>query len=183
MRHLGRTIQKYKRMMKSQLIIAVFLLTGCYESTQESSDWVNSFKPKEYTQKEKGFISKLESKGFFNVKINNPHIGIVASGLSSYELIMYSSNCCYDYRMSDSLHNLSGNIAKELYSKVIEDSILYDIGRMRMHIYIQSKKSDTLYFDFRKTFEKKNLETETGLRVIKNGSNSYKRVGVKSSDD
>lgn len=152
-------------------------LSGCYESTQETRNWVNSFKRKEYSKREKSFITELNGKGFFDVKIKNPHIGIVSPGLSTYELTTHTYKFDNKNNLHDSLFILSKNIANQLIIDVIEDSIIYDIGDIAITIFVDFNKNIKNKY-FYKSYYKKQLEKDLGIKVIKLKAGKYKRVQI-----
>jgi hypothetical protein len=166
--------------MKKNLLIYLltFILFGCIPSggmSEEEINYLKKFKPYPYTEKEKDYILELKNKGLHNIKIMSPYNCLH----KSYQ-IYCDSDSYYDFRKGDSIVHLSREIAKDLYSKTLEDSVIVRINYIQVQINFKSKKNKKNIVEFWRIYKKSWLEKELGFRVKDYGEDYYARIWLRN---
>lgn len=157
-------------------IILLLLNTSCSFGDGMSSSqkkYLENLQPKKLTDKEIGFKNKLSLEGYFNIEIINPRIGIVNYGNSEYYIYL---NCPFDYvpEKSDTLNKITKKIVNDLFTNVIEDSILYDINIISVHLNLKHHrtKKSIEYYD---RYHISDLEKFNNLKVVKSKEGKLER--------
>lgn len=129
------------------------------------------------TLKEKLLIKELKLKGFDSIDIEIPNPAIETHGRYFVGFDKYSHT---SKRELDSLQHFLHNLSIQLYSEVIEDSILYVTENIYIKMYYDIKRGyryESMY-DINYEISKDSLEKLCGFRVTKLCKNEYKRVPV-----
>ncbi len=161
--------------MKKIAYLILLTLTSCYvDQTKEAQDYyLESMKPKPYTLKEKKFISELRKRDFFKVELYNPRLGY---NICNSYIVYLHSNSIYNSKENDSLTHLSEELAKHLYSNVLEDSTIVAISRIEVEFNFKSQKYKTV--SIRRTIGKNWLEKEFGYKIKDFGNEYYSKVRI-----
>jgi hypothetical protein len=145
---------------------------------ESQKDYLENLKPTEPTIREESYIKELEKRGFTNINLDIPDIGRNALGESDYAIRL---NCPFNLTINnqDSVIKISDGIIDELYSNVIEDSIIYDCKAFHVVFSVQQSEIDDDRNILSQHYTKPSLEQWNGFKVVKVGSARYKRVSVK----
>ena len=92
-----------------------------------------------------------------------------------------NSEIYYDWSMEDSLSNLASQIAKELYSRVLEDSVIVGIREILVHIHLKSKKTRLNHIELRQSIPIRWLEKKLGFEVNELSKDYYYRKYIDTS--
>ncbi|MBI1837892.1 MAG: hypothetical protein HYR91_11575 [Flavobacteriia bacterium] len=162
------------------MIIVLTLFLNCIGDgmTDGQRKWYASLKPNQPTVKELKFADSLKTLKYSKIKYTIPVRGQMAYGFSSYYI---SLECPYlmTFYNKDSIKKVNLQIATELYSKVIADSILYDILDVNVIFHLKSKDLQSKNIELRKQYRKKILEQYSGFKIIQVDDTTYQRVKLK----
>lgn len=155
--------------------IALFI-TSCIGDgkTNSQREYLKNLKDYPLTNKELNFQDSLKTMNYTNIKIDAPIIGYVCQGCSSYIVQM---NCPFDLsqKNKDSIKQINLEMAKFLYSNVIEDSIIYDVGEIRIEYNVEKSEIKDSEQYIKGSYSKKLLEKMVGFKVIESNG-IFKRV-------
>ncbi len=147
------------------IFILLFLInTNC--DFNKKSDYHKAKKqniPKKLTQ----FIDSLKNNKIILVDLNIPEIGYTTYGESTFIINFKVEQPGYNCK--DSLKKLNERIASELYSRISEDTTLFDVKEI-------ITETNTSKINLKNEFSKKQLEFLTGIKVIKLDENHYKKI-------
>lgn len=164
--------------MASRLLFLgiLIILIGCRSNQRE---YLDSLKSPDLTRKEEIFIKKLESEGFYNLKIEVPIIGYSAYGSSTYYIWMTTPFNLTNLNI-DSVASVRQSIAKEMYRSVIADSVIYDCREIDIIFnYPNREVNPYKYEQLSGDIFKDSLEQWCGFQVVKDRKGGYKRVPLK----
>ncbi len=168
--------------MKNLIFILSLSITlfSCLPSndnlSEEDIKYLEQLKPHPLTEKEKNYISKLGKTGFNKVELIGPYY----PEDRHYEVNL-NSEIYYDWSMEDSLSNLASKIAIELYSGVLEDSVIVGIREIVVHIHLKSKKTRLNHIELRQRIPIRWLKKKLGFEVNKLGEDYYYRKYIDTS--
>ena len=128
--------------------------------------------------KEKSYIKKLRESGFYEVKFRIPAIGYAPQGKDNYQVTLGVDGSLEESNI-DSFNIIRKNIAIELYSSVVEDSIIYHLSSIFI-IFNYNRTNINPYHNenWDEFVEIDSLQKWCGFKVIKVNENKYKRVKI-----
>jgi|GEM_PF-5084678 len=153
------------------IVFPLILLSSCYTGECPGCGDIPIPVP---TQKEKNYIDTLESRGFSNVELIIPVIGFKGYGMATYTVKL---DCPFNLTESnkDSVIKVSDAIADELYSSVIEDSIIYDCNELFIQFSVKHsaiKKDIPILWQH---YTKPSLERWNRFKVVKISPDKFQR--------
>ena len=152
--------------------LLLFFLIGCMSN--QTTIEQNKLPKKMLTTKEREFIKHLENLGYSKIEIISPTIGDDSPGWSIYHILI-STNIKESKNNLDSIRAINYEIAQELYKNVIEDSILFDLGKISVSLELKNSYDIGTKKEFYESYNKKQLEQELKFIVIKKNDGSYER--------
>jgi hypothetical protein len=167
--------------MRSYLLNGILMIslltTGCMGdgTTPSQRYYLDHLKPNKPTAKELNFAKSLVKQGYSEIDFDIPIIGEVGVGASIYTIEM---NCPFvlTEQNKDSVIGVTKEIANELYTKVIEDSTIYEFGDVDITFNLHYKTPTTSRFvSFYRMYPKTTLEEWGGFKVVKDGKGGFKR--------
>ena len=168
--------------MKNTILFSLLILalTSCWPSndnlSEEDIKYLEQLKPYPLTEKEKNYILELEKMGLTKVELISPYY----PEDYHYEVNL-NSEIYYDWSMEDSLSNLASQIAKDLYSIVLEDSVIVGIREILVHIHLKSKKTRLHTIKFYQSTPIRWLEKKLGFEVNELSEDYYYRKYIDTS--
>jgi hypothetical protein len=163
----------------NKVLIGIFLLVtlaSCLNNGQcDDCGQIPMPKP---SQKELAYIDTLKERGLKNIKLIIPLIGEYGYGRNYYAMEL---DCPFElkHQNTDSIIAVRNEIADELYSNIIEDSIIMDCYEIDLRFNFQKKEFDPYKNDnLTDGIKISVLEKRNGFRVVKVGKNKFKRVHI-----
>ena len=152
-------------------LLIIFLISSCYNIECESCKHI---KPPKKTLKEEAYIDSLKNRGFSNIRLFVPIIGLKGKGMDTYELEM---DCPFNLTEdnADSIIMISDHIADELYSKVMEDSIIVECYDIFIRLNVRKseiKKDQNILWQH---YTKPSLEKWNRMRVVETAPGKFER--------
>lgn len=158
------------------LIVIIPILTSCYSVNNE---YESNAQVHKLTSKEKLFIENLKADDFRDVNLNVPIVGHGELGKSNYT-VNATPHFKLNFNNADSIIEVRKKLYIELYSKVIEDSIIYDCSlySIKLEYGVDNMNEYNLYPNLTSSVSKEMLEKWCGFKVVKIGKDKYKRVKI-----
>ncbi len=163
--------------MKIVYCSIVVFITSCIGDGKTASqrEYLKNLKDNPLTNKELNFQDSLKKMNYTNIKFDAPIIGYVCQGCSSYIVQM---DCPFDLleKNKDSVRQINLDMAKFLYSSVIEDSIIYDFGEIRIEYNVAKSEIKDSKKYLEGSYSKGLLEKTAGFKVIESNKGTFERV-------
>lgn len=163
--------------MRNYFLLIYICFYGCDISMPESQkNYIENLNHPILTLKEEKYIKELEVQGFSDIRIDKPDIGRNILGESEYSI---SLNCSFllNYNQ-DSIVKICDNIIDELYSKIIEDSIIFDCNIFNIDLFLSKSSIKSKKYFTQQHYTKKSLEKWNHFKVMKEKNGKYKRVKI-----
>jgi hypothetical protein len=166
--------------MRSYLLIIYLVIAFVFQSCKwgDNSDiWERTLFEPIPTQKEKNFIAHLDTIGYRNIELGIPVIGYKYRGGSSY-IVYLDGPFELTESNRDSINDLTKNIALDLYNNVIEDSLIYDFGKVKINLSLNyvNPPIKKRFVCYQKEYPKDSLEVWSGFKVVTDGKGGFNRV-------
>ncbi len=156
------------------------ILFGCWPSNQQYSEeelrYLEQLKPFPLTEKEKSYISELEKIGLTKIELKRPYY----PDDNTYVVNFYSDTY-FEWKIEDSVSSFANKIALDLYSKILEDSVILELREIEVTIYFKSKKTKLKRIKFYQYIPIRWLEKHTGFEVKLYGEDYYSRKYIDTS--
>ncbi len=159
-------------------LILINVLISCsydpsYKIESEIGKWEEEHSPLTITENK--YIDSINTIGFEL----NIHKRFIGRGINtSYDVNLTNDSIIPNDNNYKKLIELRIEIAKELYSNVIEDSNLFDIENIIFTYELPRNNYSEIKFFPIEYFSSDTLQKWCGFKVIKVGENEYKRVKI-----
>lgn len=161
------------------ILFGIMLLQSCMGNgtTREQQEYLDNLVDPIPTIKEDNFVNSLKDMGYFNVTLDIPIVGLVGKGSSSY---IISMDCPFNLTETnkDSVIQANVDIAHELYTKVIEDSIIVEFGELNVEFTVEHSDIKKWHHILVRTYAKSTLEGWGSFKVVEDGNGKFKRVAI-----
>lgn len=163
--------------MKIVYCSIVLFITSCIGDgkTNSQREYLKNLTHYPLTNKELNFQDSLKKMNYTNIKFDAPIIGYVCQGCSSYIVQM---DCPFELseKNKDSVKQINLEMAKFLYSNVIEDSVIYDFGEIRIEYTVEKSEIKDSEKYIKGSYSKKSLEKIVGFKIVESNNGIFKRV-------
>lgn len=145
----------------------IILVSGCLDNgtTTQQRKYLENLQSTSLTNAEVSYLNSLERKGYKDINVHVPISGYKCQGCSSYILKMKAPfSLTKDNK--DSIIALSNDIALDLYSSVIEDSIIIELGMIRIEFSVLKSEIESWHYILVREHKKKDLAKAANFKVM-----------------